>query len=147
MICEICGKRPSSSKIIIEGAEVEICSYCMKGISKDINDRSKPMTVEKRIERTKITRVVRDAKQLIETYMRNKSLDLRALSSISGVSERDIKAIMERKLIDLNIIRKLERVIGKNLIEEEIVTELVEPNERKAEARATLEDFVEIDGK
>ncbi|MCS7122776.1 MAG: hypothetical protein NZ908_02370, partial [Candidatus Micrarchaeota archaeon] len=115
--------------------------------SKDTPDTYRHKDSQRKIERTKISRIVRDAKDIIQQYMRNRGLDMKSLSSVSGVSERDIRSIMERKLIDLNTIRKLERVIGKNLVEEEIITELVSTDDRRSDSRATLGDFVESDGK
>ncbi|MEM0356164.1 MAG: hypothetical protein QXD03_01250 [Candidatus Anstonellales archaeon] len=144
MICEICGKRKATRTIIIEGAEVEVCDSC--GNADPIQPKPKLKTrKETRKERFVTHRLREDTKIRIEEFMKSKGFDLRALSLYTKISERDLSNIMAGRLIDINIIRKLEKAIGKELLIEEVVSEIIDDESDTKSERVSLESFLKAE--
>ncbi|MEM0455755.1 MAG: hypothetical protein QXL02_02445 [Candidatus Anstonellales archaeon] len=140
MICEICGKRKATRTIIIEGAEVEVCDSC--GNADPIQPKPKLKT---RKERFVTHRLREDTKIRIEEFMKSRGFDLRALSLYTKISERDLSNIMAGRLVDISIIRKLEKAIGKELLIEEVVSEIIEDESDTKSERVSLESFLKAE--
>ncbi|MEM2054414.1 MAG: hypothetical protein QW336_00645 [Candidatus Anstonellales archaeon] len=142
MICEICGKRKATRTIIIEGAEVEVCDSC--GNADLIQSRSKVKT-NRRKEKFVTHRLRDDTKTRIEDFMKSRGFDIRALSLYTKISERDLSNIMAGRLVDISIIRKLEKAIGKELLIEEVVSEIIEDESDTKSERVSLESFLKAE--
>lgn len=136
MICEICGKRRAVRTVIIEGAKVEVCEYCAGSAEVEKKQEQKPKSY-------RIYRPIKDMRKILENYMKSNSLSLKDLASKIKISENDMRAILEGRLIDKEKIRRLEKITGITLIEQVVISDI--PNEERKEDRIKLEEL--IDGK
>ncbi len=134
MICEICGKRKATRTISIEGAKVEVCNHCSGSIETEIKKEQKPKTYT-------LYRPVNNIKNILEEYMKSNSISLKDLSNRTKISEIDIKAIIDGRLIDKEKIRRLEKITGKTLIEK--ITIVDTPDQHKADDKIKLEEFID----
>lgn len=166
--CDICGNIITGEPIIVEveGAVLALCSACAsKYVStKNVKVLSKPTTTKQRPtvrehyaqknvtiryqplrKRASIDRleIVEDYADLVKTAREGLGLSRDALAKIIGVKESVVRRIEEGQLIpDLELARKLEKVLNITLIREKIEEPSITSTSSKHEL--TLGDIVEI---
>lgn len=138
MICEICGRRKATRKIYIEGALVEVCDSCGKEDTPKI-DSTRLKRPKEQIY--KIYRPVSNIKEIITNFLKTNNLSIEQLANIIHVSKQDLKAIMEGRSADREIIKKLEKYIKATLIQEVVIRENIEEEKREKET-VKLEEFI-----
>ncbi len=117
-ICEICGKRKAVTRVLIEGAEMEVCAGCANLGKKVSSSPSKPTSKPLPQIRKEIDIVdgygerIREARQKLGLSLEELA---RKINEKSGYLEM---VEQERTLPSLKLARKLEHVLKISLITE-----------------------------
>lgn len=149
MLCEICGKREAVFRVLIEGAEMNVCKSCAKGAKilgrvgtlKESDDGSYEV-VHKAWEEEEI---VDDYAERIKKARKGLGLSLEELAKSIAVKESYLRHIERGEMVpDEKTARKLEKRLG-IVLREKAVVEVVERTEEKKE-ELSLKDIADIEG-
>ncbi len=145
-ICEICGRPARVRKVLIEGAEMEVCASCAKlgkGIQRKTPDRTKIVGLPK--VRKEID-IVENYGQLIKQARVKQGLTVEALARKLNEKAGYLEMVeKEKTLPSQNLARKLEKALGIQLLTE-VVEEIGGAKESK-KPELTLADVVVIERK
>jgi len=145
MICEICGIRRASKKVLVEGAWINVCDIC----AKELNIKGEVKTTKK-VEKGKIEKKIELYEEFIDEkfyeklrrYRESKNLKQEEMAKILGIKESLYKSLEEGRIKpSIELARKIERIIGEKIIVKE---KLDEKNDKK-EFKLTVADVIEFE--
>lgn len=148
--CDLCGKTDESLvRALIEDVELNVCSGCSR-FGKVLG----PVKTPELQRKTKESRAFEEKEEKIEMLVENYAEIVKKKREAMGLSQKDFaNRINEKESTihkietgafepQLNLAKKLEKVLGVKLIEE--YEEKREALERKGGERFTLGDFINV---
>ncbi len=150
LYCEMCGQpiQGKAYRVIIEGAEMILCERCFRSVKAKLappKERPKP-SKQKVIKKRKVVEevVVEDYAKRVREARERLGMSRRELGMKVGEHETVIKRIeLGRLQPDLELAKKLERVLGIQLIKK-VEYEEVEGTTTQVPKELTLGDIVVI---
>jgi len=145
MICEICGIRKASRKILLEGAWINVCEVC----AREINIKEEIKTTKK-VEKGKVEKKIELYEEFIDEkfyeklrrYRESKNLKQEEMAKLLGIKESLYKSLEEGRIKpSIDLARKIEKIIGEKIIVKE---RLDEKNDKK-EFKLTVADVIEFE--
>jgi ribosome-binding protein aMBF1 (putative translation factor) len=130
MICEICGKRTAQTIKKIEGAEIQVCNICAGEIKEDKKDLKDKKIYIYEIDKDGLA-------EALKSYRGEKSYKELALEL--KISEHDLKRIEQKKVVDIQIIKRLENLFKRKFILKEFIdTE----SSKESDNKVSLQDIL-----
>jgi len=141
MICEICGIRKASKKVLIEGAWVWVCDVCLGNISvKKTEGKENKKKIEKKLE---IDEEIIDEKfhEKLRKYRESRNLKQEEMAKILGIKESLYKSLEEGRIKpSIDLAKKIEKIIGEKII----IKEKSDEKTDKKEFKLTVADVLEF---
>jgi len=145
MQCEMCGKLAELLTVDVEGTDLNVCSSCTNygKIKRNfVSSQSLNQQFSKRNDFPEY-KVVSDYASLIRSARENKSMSHKDFSKLINEREALISKWESGGLIpSVDSARKLEKIIGISLVQEDILISI--PLQKKFTEELTLGDFIKV---
>jgi len=142
MICEICGIRKASKKVLIEGAWVWVCEVCLKEISaKETENKRGKVKIERKIEIPEEEAIDEKFYEKLKKYRESKNLKQEEMAKILGIKESLYKGLEEGRIKpSIDLAKKIEKIIGEKIV----IKEKSDEKPDKKEFKLTVADVLEF---
>ena len=148
-ICEVCGKYRKTHKAIIEGAEVEVCSFCHQE-DRSIYNKTTEKKESKKIHTIVEEEIVEGYNEEIRKAMRKYNLNEEELAKKLNISLSYLKHIILGKIKpDKKTAKSIEKLLNIKILEKEVNIIEAKDEEKKRNNKLfyTLEENVELEYK
>jgi len=142
MICEICGIRKASKRVLIEGAFVWVCEICSKELSvKEIEKKKEKRSIERKIEIYEEETIDERFYEKLRKYRESRNLKQEEMARILGIKESLYKGLEEGRIKpSIELAKKIEKIIGEKII----IREKLDEKDEKKEFKLTVADVLDF---